>query len=478
MRVPSERDLARGDVRAWASPSTVLFLAANPAKVQLLQLGEECRAIEDKIRAAKFRDQIRFQSWWAARPDDLLQALNEHTPSVLHFSGHGDGDQGLCFQSEDGSAQHVSAEGLAQVMRAAGASVMVVVLNACYSEVQAQALVAHVPCVVGMPHAIGDEAAITYAASFYGALAFGRSVANAHQQGLAALALNPSSGVTRDVENLTATPRAPAPTLLTRPDIDPDHIFIVQGSEEPAESHPSPAIEVPALDSRITKTRHREWRICKLLLIVLFLLTSAVAIKLLLPWRNRPSLVPESFGLAVRLHGPAGLFDKVCTRGTITLDIGTARRAEQISSEGVAYFSEIPRTFANQTVPVDVICDGYKPDGASARITLVPDQTCYVSMQRQCNEHDCHPDADGVRGAAKVGAVADAAVAEAAVADAAAEHAPVRYRGPCTQTPSGAILHSASDSCPRLKPDEPDVRAIMHDAKQKGYTCTEIYRCK
>jgi hypothetical protein len=70
-------------------PATVLFLAANPLRVQPLQLGEECRAIEAKIRAGTFRDQIRLRSYWAARPDDLLQALNEDTPTVLHVSGHG-----------------------------------------------------------------------------------------------------------------------------------------------------------------------------------------------------------------------------------------------------------------------------------------------------------------------------------------------------------------------------------------------------
>jgi eukaryotic-like serine/threonine-protein kinase len=209
-------------------PSTVLFLAANPMRVQPLQLGEECRAIEGRIHAAKFRDQIRFRSRWAARPDDLLQALNEDTPLVLHFSGHGEGDQGLCFQSEDGGAQHVSAEGLAQVMQAAGACVMVVVLNACYSEVQAQALVTHVPCVVGMPDAIGDETAIIYAASFYGALAFGKSVANAHQQGLAALALRPSDGPTRHVKLAEVALCAPTPRLLTRPDTDANCIYIVR----------------------------------------------------------------------------------------------------------------------------------------------------------------------------------------------------------------------------------------------------------
>jgi hypothetical protein len=174
-------------------PSTVLFLAANPVATQALQLGEECRAIEDKIRRAKFRDQIRFHSRWAARPDDLLQALNEDSPLVLHFSGHGAGDQGLCFQSEDGRALRVGTDVLAQIMRAAGASVTVVVLNACYSEVQEKVLVAHVPCVIGMSDAIGDEAAIVYAGSFYRALASGVSVANAHEQGIVSLELSPGT---------------------------------------------------------------------------------------------------------------------------------------------------------------------------------------------------------------------------------------------------------------------------------------------
>jgi hypothetical protein len=212
----------------------VLFLAANPVRAQQLQLGEECRVIEDRIRSAKFRDQLRFRSRWAARPDDLLQALNEDSPSVLHFSGHGAGDQGLCFQAEDGTALSVSADVLAGVMRAAGASIVVVFLNACYSETQAQALVAHIPCIIGMSGAIGDEAAISYAASFYRALAFGKSVANAHEQGLVALGLPPTSGSSRDVQisESEVAPCPPMPRLLTRPGTDADSIYIVPSAKE------------------------------------------------------------------------------------------------------------------------------------------------------------------------------------------------------------------------------------------------------
>jgi hypothetical protein len=474
--------------------STVLFLAANPVAVQVLQLGEECRAIEHKIRAAKFRDQIRFHSRWAARPDDLLQALNEDTPSVLHFSGHGAGDQGLCFQAEDGSAQHVSAEGLAQVMRAAGTSVMVVVLNACYSEVQAQALVAHVPCVVGMPDAIGDEAAIIYAASFYGALAFGKSVGNAHQQGLAALALQPTGGPARDIQAAEGAPPAPAPLLLTRQNTDANHVYIVHASGDPPAAPPSPAVAVPAPEGSMARSRHREWGIYKLLAGLLFLLTVAMAISVAISSGKTPPASPgASFGLAVRLHGPAGLFDDVCTSGTVTLDIGTDRRSEKTSNGGLAYFAEIPGAFANQSVPIAATCEGYEADEGSSRVTLVPGQPSYVAMHKQCGDHRCGPgethrtcpdDCSAITNDAWMGTilgvdaanVVDAVLGvDATVPADAGESA--RYHGPCTRTPGG-IVPSASASCPKLKPDEPDVRVIMREAKERGDTCTDIYRCK
>ena len=229
---------AANDPRGTRSETTVLFLAANPVETQLLQIGEECRAIEEKIRAARFREKLRFRSRWAARPDDLLQALHEDDPTVLHFSGHGVGAQGLLFLAEDGHALLVNSDGLGQVIRAAGDSIQLVVLNACYSRIQAEALVLHVPCVIGMPSAIGDKSAIVYAAELYRALAFGKSVANAHQCGLAALALHSMAGTTRDVDMVEAVLRTAPPELLARTGVDASHVHIVQGA--------LPASTVPA----------------------------------------------------------------------------------------------------------------------------------------------------------------------------------------------------------------------------------------
>lgn len=64
-----------------------------------------------------------------------------------------------------------------------------VVLNACYTEVQAQALLTHVDCVVGIGGSIHDDAARNFAIGFYGGLGERESVATAYQQGRAAISL-------------------------------------------------------------------------------------------------------------------------------------------------------------------------------------------------------------------------------------------------------------------------------------------------
>jgi DNA-binding NtrC family response regulator len=81
-----------------------------------------------------------------------------------------------------------------------------------------------------MPSAIGDKSAIVYAAELYRALAFGKSVANAHQCGLAALALHSMAGNMRDVDMAEAVLRTAPPELLVRIGIDASHVHIVQGA--------------------------------------------------------------------------------------------------------------------------------------------------------------------------------------------------------------------------------------------------------
>jgi hypothetical protein len=58
----------------------VLLFAANPNGVTRLALEEECREIDQKIRAADYREELQLITKWAVRPDDLLQYLNQYRP--------------------------------------------------------------------------------------------------------------------------------------------------------------------------------------------------------------------------------------------------------------------------------------------------------------------------------------------------------------------------------------------------------------
>ena len=83
----------------------------------------------------------------------------------------------------------MSAAAIEQTFGAAGSSVRVVVLNACHSASQAEALLAHVDCLIGMSGAIGDDAARHFAVGFYGGLGEREPVAAAYRQGKAAISL-------------------------------------------------------------------------------------------------------------------------------------------------------------------------------------------------------------------------------------------------------------------------------------------------
>jgi CHAT domain-containing protein len=147
------------------------------------------REIETKIRAAEHRESLELVTKWAVRPDDLLQLLNQHKPHIVHFSGHGSLTEEIVLLDKQGNPKTVSKDALVSLFRTFKDNIRVVLLNACFSRPQAEAITEVIDCAIGMKRAIGDEAAITFAASFYRAIGFGRSVKEAFEQGKTALLL-------------------------------------------------------------------------------------------------------------------------------------------------------------------------------------------------------------------------------------------------------------------------------------------------
>lgn len=165
----------------------ILFLAANPNQTSRLDLEEEIRAIEMELQAVKHRDQIMMTPCHAVRPDDLVRYVREHSPNVIHFSGHGSAD-GIILRNDTGGFQPVEGSALRRFFDDRG--IDLVVLNACVSGGQAEEISSVVPVVVGTSGVVGDEAARRFSVAFYRGLGNGLKIADAFRDGGDSVALH------------------------------------------------------------------------------------------------------------------------------------------------------------------------------------------------------------------------------------------------------------------------------------------------
>ncbi len=191
----------------------VIFLASNPVDTTALRLGEEVREIDEKIEVGSARDAFELVQQHALRPSDLQHVLLRHRPHIVHFSGHGSETDEIILEDEAGMRQLVSQQALTSLFQILKDNVRIVFLNACFSKPQAEAISGVIDYTVGNSRRVGDKAAIPFAAAFYRALAFGRSVEEAFA--LARLELD-----------LLKIPGSDIPELFVREGVDRTEPFI------------------------------------------------------------------------------------------------------------------------------------------------------------------------------------------------------------------------------------------------------------
>lgn len=163
----------------------VLLLSANPIDSPL-NIDEEFRAIDQKIRSSEHRDHVNLIIHGAVRLEDVAGLLMRHKPHVVHFSGHG-ATTGIELTGPDGEGRRVPPKALANIFSTLKDNVRVVLLNTCDSAAQAKAIVTQIDCAVGMSDTIPDVAAVAFAAAFYEVLGYGRSVQAAYDLALVQL---------------------------------------------------------------------------------------------------------------------------------------------------------------------------------------------------------------------------------------------------------------------------------------------------
>ncbi|MEP0924380.1 CHAT domain-containing protein [Leptolyngbya sp. ST-U4] len=206
---------------------TILILSSNPKGTSVLDLDREIRDIREGLRRSPNRDQFHIEVRGAVRPEDLRRSLLEVKPQIVHFCGHGDGEDGLVLEDNDGKAQLVESDELARLFKIFADQVECILLNACYSEVQANALIQYINHVIGMNREIPDAAAIAFSIGFYDGIGAGESIETAYKLGC--------SAIETDLPNLSSASRKLIPIQLPEnapPLVLPDYLIPVLKQKE------------------------------------------------------------------------------------------------------------------------------------------------------------------------------------------------------------------------------------------------------
>lgn len=113
-------------------PVRVLFVAANPQGCNQLELEQEYRNLQEKLRNAEISGIIELEPLFHATLSALHAKLAESAYHMLHFAGHASHEGYLLFEDNKHQSKQVSAEDLAPQLQN-HRSLALVVLNACES---------------------------------------------------------------------------------------------------------------------------------------------------------------------------------------------------------------------------------------------------------------------------------------------------------------------------------------------------------
>lgn len=168
-------------------PLSVLIMSAEPHDTNRLRITKERRELEDALRRTRFRDSLDLHDVASCRVRDITSALDRYSPNILHFSGHGD-NSGLFFENDRGEAKAVEKAALAGLL-GTQRNLKLVIMNACYSDNQAQAITDAAGYVIGTEGSLLDEDSIAFSREFYAALGHGRTFEDAFERAKAAVGL-------------------------------------------------------------------------------------------------------------------------------------------------------------------------------------------------------------------------------------------------------------------------------------------------
>lgn len=335
----------------------LLFLAASTSDRSPLAVDREYNRVKAGLQTLGVWPawRVAIEHVPAVAWDQVPEQLLLHRASIVHFAGHGYPDGSLEFSTHDGGTQRIRPDGLAQLFESYAHQVRLVLLNACYSDALAGALTEHVDVVVGMTHAISDDAAILFAPAFYQQLAGGQSVQTAFEvaRGVLLGQLPGAGALSRDVLQPDAAADDALPRMRVRTGVDAASMVFATGD----------AAEIAGRSrwQRMAVMQKPAVRWVGAAVVGLALLGAGLL-------RHRPAGANR---LVVRVHEPGAAGGVARLAGRVVLTgPDTAVRSRPLV-DGEAVFDDLPSGAAGRAVDVSV--DGVVGFESTTERRVVPE---------------------------------------------------------------------------------------------------------
>lgn len=152
----------------------ILFIGVNPKDVKQLRLQEEINIIKDIIDNAPNLFELKVRN--AATKKSMIQYLNNFKPDILHISGHGNEDQTLVFEDEEGYSENIYTIQLGNLLDNYYEHLKCIIISACYSLNDIDSFSERIRYVVGMNTQIPNSTAKEFTQSFYQTLVSTESI--------------------------------------------------------------------------------------------------------------------------------------------------------------------------------------------------------------------------------------------------------------------------------------------------------------
>lgn len=165
----------------------ILFLSSNPKDEKPLNTSKEFSVIQKILLQSKWRENFPLHIKTSLTLPDLIGELSNIRPHIVHFSGHGSNTNGLYFENDNGSSIHIESDIISHIFEKLAHKIQCVLLNACYSESQAEDISRYIKYVIGMKKPVEDAASILFSQGFYQGLAAWLSIEESFALGISTL---------------------------------------------------------------------------------------------------------------------------------------------------------------------------------------------------------------------------------------------------------------------------------------------------